>query len=581
MIENTEEQKGSENKIDGMGSMDNYAIADQFSLLSKLMDIHGENSFKAKSYASAAFAVEKAPKQLAGLSKEQIFGIKGIGESVGNKIIELLQTGELNALQELIRQTPAGVLEMMNIKGLGPKKINTIWKEMKIDTIDELEKACRENRIATKKGFGEKTEQKILESIGFAKSNAGKFLYKQIEDFAHAMQHRLTEKFPQEQTAPSGEFRRQMDVISQLEWVTTVTKEALKDYLLNEEAEVVFDKNEVLVIRAGEQIDLVFHLATNESFTRLLFETSSNNEFLTAWKKAGYLSEASSEEALFQQAGLHVVPPFLRESAGSLEKAKTGGFDDLVQVSTIKGLIHSHSNWSDGAFTIEEMAEDLIGRGFEYMVISDHSKAAFYANGLSEERIREQHKYIDALNNKLAPFKIFKSIECDILSDGSLDYDNKTLASFDLVITSIHSNLDMEEDKAMMRMMGAITNPYTTILGHMTGRILLRRKGYPVDHKAIIKACAENNVVIEINASPSRMDIDWRWIDYALEQGVLLSINPDAHTLDDFQYIKYGTLVAQKGGLPVSRNLSSFSLQAFEAYLSETKARKLARGNGQ
>ena len=207
-------------------------------------------------------------------------------------------------------------------------------------------------------------------------------------------------------------------------------------------------------------------------------------------------------------------------------------------------------------------------------MISDLSKAAYYANGLSEQRIKEQHQYIDALNKRFAPFRIFKSIECDILGDGSLDYDNKTLASFDLVITSIHSNLDMDEEKAMLRLMGAITNPYTTILGHMTGRLLLRRKGYPVDHKAIIDACAANNVVIEINASPSRLDIDWRWIDYAMEKGLLLSINPDARALEEFGYIKYGTLVAQKGALPAARNLSSYSLQEFENYLAETRMKK-------
>ena len=253
------------------------------------------------------------------------------------------------------------------------------------------------------------------------------------------------------------------------------------------------------------------------------------------------------------------------------QKTVSRNFEDLVQTKDIKGLIHSHSNWSDGAYTIEQMAEELIRLRFEYLVISDHSKSAYYASGLSEDRIKEQHKYIDDLNKKFAPFKIFKSIECDILSDGTLDYEDDVLKTFDLVITSIHSNLDMDEEKAMMRLLGAITNPYTTILGHMTGRLLTRRKGYPVDHKAIINACAAHNVVIEINASPSRLDMDWRWIDYAMEKGLLLSINPDAHSLEEFHYIKYGTLVAQKGALPTTSNLSSFSLQQFEAYLQETK----------
>jgi DNA polymerase (family X) len=254
--------------------------------------------------------------------------------------------------------------------------------------------------------------------------------------------------------------------------------------------------------------------------------------------------------------------------------SKPVDIDTIVQTSSIKGLIHSHSNWSDGGYPLEEMAQELIRLNFEYLVISDHSKSAYYANGLSEERIREQYRQIDELNAKLAPFRIFKSIECDILTEGALDYDDKTLSSFDLIITSVHSNLDMDEEKAMKRLLGAITNPYTTILGHMTGRLLLRRKGYPVDHKQIIDACVDNNVVIEINASPSRLDMDWRWIEYAMEKGLTLSINPDAHTLDGFHDIRYGVMVAQKGGLPASRNLSSYSLKEFEEFLAATRKKK-------
>jgi DNA polymerase (family 10) len=271
---------------------------------------------------------------------------------------------------------------------------------------------------------------------------------------------------------------------------------------------------------------------------------------------------------------LSYIPAALRETKSFLEKAKNNSFENLIKPNEIRGLIHSHSNWSDGANTIEQMAEELIKLGFEYLVISDHSKAAYYANGLTEQRIKEQHTYIDELNRKLDPFKIYKSIECDILGDGTLDYSNKVLATFDLVIASIHSNLDMDEEKAMKRLLGAITSPYVTILGHMTGRRLLKRKGYPVDHKTIIDACADNNVVIEINSSPQRLDIDWRWIEYALDKGLLLSINPDAHSLDDFRYIKYGALVGQKGGLTKEQNLSSFSKDQFENFLTETKKKK-------
>ncbi|MEN9571397.1 MAG: hypothetical protein RL172_2628, partial [Bacteroidota bacterium] len=225
----------------------------------------------------------------------------------------------------------------------------------------------------------------------------------------------------------------------------------------------------------------------------------------------------------------------------------------------------------DGSHTIEKMAKAAIAKGMEYMVISDHSKSAFYANGLSEERLRQQHQYIDELNEQLAPFKIFKSIESDILNDGGLDYSNRVLETFDLVIASVHSNLKMTEDKAMMRLINAIENPYTTILGHMTGRLLLSRKGYPVDHKKIIDACAANRVVIELNAHPNRLDIDWRHIAYALEKNVLISINPDAHFVEGFDDIEYGVLVAQKAMLTKEQNLSSFSLAAFEDFLAHRK----------
>jgi DNA polymerase (family 10) len=550
--------------------MDNYAIADQLSLLSKLMDIHGENSFKSKSYSSAAFAIEKLPQELAGLPHEKIFQIKGIGESVGKKVIEILENGELKALQELIAGTPSGILEMMNIKGLGPKKINVIWKEMNIDSIEELQKACTENRIAGKKGFGEKTQQNILNSIQFQQQNAGKYLYAKVEAFADAFTAKLKEKFPKQQTEITGAFRRQLEVIETLEWVTTVPSPDLKAYLLNDQIQLVTDRDGILIFSAEETLLLCFYIVEPSEFSNRLFETSCTEEFFKEWKKLN-IPGGAAEEELFKSAGLNYIPPFLRESASIITDAKDKKFDDLVQVSDIKGLIHSHSNWSDGSNTIEEMANELINLGFEYLVLSDHSKAAFYANGLTEQRIREQHRYIDELNKKLAPFRIFKSIECDILNDGSLDYENKILSTFDLVITSVHSNLDMDEEKAMKRLLGAITNPHTTILGHMTGRLLLRRKGYPVDHKMIIDACADHHVVIEINASPSRLDIDWRWVNYAMEKGILLSINPDAHTTDEFHNIKYGVLVAQKGGLPRNRNLSSFSLKEFEEFLEKTK----------
>ncbi len=556
------------------GFMDNYTIADNFSLLSKLMEIHGENSFKSKTYSIAAFNIEKLPLQLSETPHEKIFAIKGIGDSIGKKILEMLDTGEMKIVNDYLEKTPVGVVEMLNVKGIGPKKINTIWKELEVESIGELLYACNENRLLLYKGFGEKTQDNIRESIEFYLQNQGTYLYAQIESYAHAMQDKLSAYFTKNKFALTGSFRRQIETIDVLEWCATASSHDLKKFFLDNGAEAVEENAEFILFRAKENVKLKFYLADDPSFCKKLFQTSCSEDFLLGWEKQYSLSaEAASEEEFFKEAGLPFIIPALRENDSILAKVKEHKLKDVIQASDIRSIIHSHSNWSDGLDTIEDMATDLVKRSYEYLVVTDHSKSAFYANGLTPERIREQHRYIDELNGKLKPFKIFKSIECDILNDGSLDYTNDILATFDLVITSIHSNIKMTEEKAMMRLLGAIKNPYTTILGHMTGRLLLSRNGYPVDHKKVIDACAENHVVIELNAHPRRLDIDWRWIDYALEKNVLISIDPDAHSINGFNDVKYGVLAAQKGGLSKEQNLSSFGLKQFEEYLE--KIRKL------
>jgi DNA polymerase (family 10) len=552
---------------------DNYFIADQFSLLSKLMDIHGENSFKSKSYSAAAFAIEKITQPLAEFPPDKLSSIKGIGDSAARKIIEIVQTGQLQALADLVQKTPPGVLEMLNIKGLGPKKIATIWKEMGIESVGELLYACNENRLMLYKGFGEKTQQNVTESIEFYMRSQGSHLYAEIEQYALAVDKNLKAQFPGKKFDMTGPFRRQVEVIDYLSWVTTATSEELLSFLGANNfttQETVADRLSVI---GAENIVLHFHPVTDETFYTTLFTTSCSDEFVQAWQSLPPLPAASfnSEEDIFAAAKLPYIVPALREKASILEaKAAT----TVIQPGDIKGIIHTHSDWSDGSHTIEAMARACIAQGYEYLVISDHSKSAAYAKGLSEERIREQHHHINELNSALAPFRIFKSIECDILNDGSLDYSNNVLATFDLVIASVHSNLKMNEEKAMMRLLNAIRNPYTTILGHMTGRLLLSRPGYPVDHVAIINACLENEVVIELNAHPRRLDMDWRWIDYAIDKGVLISIDPDAHAVEGYEDCRYGVLAAQKGGLTKERNLSSFSLQQFEDFLQKRKISK-------
>lgn len=557
-------------------TIDNYYIADQFSLLSKLMDIHGENSFKSKSYSSAAFTIEKLPQQLADIPAEKLGSIKGIGDSAAKKIIEILQTGELAQLRDIIANTPPGVIEMLNIKGLGPKKIATVWKEMNVETLGELLYACNENRLTLYKGFGEKTQKNVQDAIEFYFRNQGSHLYAGIEAYALNVQNLLTTAFQNQQFAHTGAFRRQLEIIDELAWVTTATNDTLQPFFEANNFATVESTENTLTVKGAENVPLKFFLSRPDNFYATLFSTSSSEEFSQAWQGLpGALESATqtftSEEAIFESVKLPYIQPALRETAGILQGSANKG--SLIQPTDIKGIIHSHSKWSDGSNTLEEMARACISLGYEYLVISDHSKSAFYANGLNEDRIREQHREIDELNAKLAPFRIFKSIECDILNDGSLDYSDNILATFDLVIASVHSNLKMTEEKAMMRLLGAIKNPYTTILGHMTGRLLLSRPGYPVNHQQIIEACAQHQVVIEINAHPRRLDIDWRFVAEAMAKDVLLSVDPDAHTIDGYADCRYGVLSAQKGGLTKEMNLSSFSRVELENYLAARKAK--------
>ncbi len=561
--------------------MHNSDIADNFSMLAKLMDIHGENSFKTKTYSIAAFNIEKLPGQLSETQRDKVIGIKGIGESVGRKVIEMLETGSLQILSEYINKTPPGVIEMLNIKGIGPKKIHTIWKELGIESIGELLYACNENRLTSVSGFGGKTQQNIIDSIGFYMQNQGQYLFAQLEEIFPQVDSYLKKMFGAEKVRVTGAYRRHDLTITELEYVILEPNEVIKPkFQTSQPPELIEETKDGLLYKL--KIGLKLRLYTGKgNRAQRLFATTGNTEFAEAFqKKFPKLKyegqETEEDEIIFTNAKIPFIAPFLRESAEIIEKVQKNKPSALLIPEDVKGLIHSHSNWSDGATTIEEMVTELIKRKYEYLVISDHSKAAAYANGLTEERIREQHKYIDELNKKFKPFRIFKSIECDILNDGSLDYSNAVLSTFDLVITSVHSNLKMNEEKATARVLKAVSNPYTTILGHMTGRLLLSRNGYPLDHQKIIDACAVNKVVIELNANPRRLDMDWKWIGYALEKKVLISINPDAHSLQGFNDVKYGVLAAQKAGLTKENNLSSFSLKQFEEFLmNRKKAKKL------
>ncbi len=545
-------------------------------MLSKLMDIHGDNSFKAKSYSSAAFTIEKLPMQLATVEPDKIFSIKGIGESVGRKILEQLETGTLLALQEYVHKTPPGVIEMLNIKGIGPKKIATIWKDMEVETLGELLYACEENRLTLYKGFGEKTQQSVKEGIEFYLGTLGSYLYQQIESYTLNVHEKLNKAFDAEFIL-TGTFRRQMEIIEKLEWVTTASGDELKIFFIAGNYEIVNEEAGYVSFKGKENVTLGFFCCYEGQLYNQLFATSCSEVFLQAWiSVTGWdaTNPYSSEEEIFEDCNCAFIPVCERETAEIIELALNNQLPELIQTTDIRGVIHCHSKWSDGLNSIEEMVKACIDKGYEYLVISDHSKTASYAQGLQVERVMAQHGEIDELNAKYPSFRIFKSIESDILSDGSLDYDSNVLSTFDIVIASVHSNLKMTEEKAMLRLMNAIANPFTSILGHMTGRLLLSRNGYPVNHKTIIEACAAHNVVIELNAHPRRLDVDWRWIDYALEKNVLISIDPDAHNVDGYNDCKYGVLVAQKAGLTKEQNLSSFNLARLEEFVVQQQLKR-------
>lgn len=552
--------------------MSNKEIANQFSLLFKLMDIHGENGFKSKTYSIVAYKISQLTVDLQTLSEKKISQINGIGEAVSQKITEIISTGTMKILEELILKTPPGIFEMLKIKGLGPKKISLIWKEMGIENIGELLYACTENRLLLYPGFGKKTQENVIESIEFYLSQQGSYLYAQVEQLATELQVYFKKLFSVEAVKITGDFARQAETIDALEYVIPLSQKIISDKINSlQEFEDQEKTDDFISYKYNDGITVKIYPCTSANLIRTTFETTGTEEFVTAFQnkyRAVDFTKAQRAEDLFTQAGIQYIPPFLRENKAIISAAKDFKVPQVIQPKDIKGIIHCHSQWSDGINTIEKLAAACIKSGKEFLVMSDHSKTANYANGLTEERLKEQHLLIDSLNKKLAPFKIFKSIESDILNDGNLDYSDSIISTFDLVIASVHSNLKMSEEKAMVRLLKAIEKPFTTILGHMTGRLLLSRKGFPVDHKKIIDACAANNVVIEINAHPRRLDMRWQWIEYALSKNVLLSIDPDAHSISEFENIKYGVLVAQKAMVTPKNNLSSFSLTEFEKFIS-------------
>ena len=564
--------------------LDQKTILRQLKLIIKLMELHDENSFKIRSYQSAVNTIDRGDVSIEGKSIAELQALQGIGKSIAEVIASLAETGSHATLDDLLQRTPKGILEILEIKGLGPKKVKILWDELNITSTYELMEACQSGQVAKAKGFGEKTQESIIQALEFKAANQGKWLYADIEGSAEALLEEVKEKLGVSKIAFVGDFARKMEIIDTIELLvgTDEPKAALQTLDNLENIEKDQQQSSPFKWRGkiiAPEVSLIIHFSSaNRFISEKMLRSASKAHLLYPLENNVTLaetiqgnSEVDSEEAFYTKVNLPFIPEELRDGFFEFDIAKDGQLDKLLTLADLKGILHNHSTYSDGKHSLRQMAEHCKALGYEYLGISDHSRTASYAGGLDIDRVQQQHQEIDALNKELAPFKIFKGIESDILLDGSLDYPTEVLASFDFIVSSIHSSLSMDQKKATARLLKAIENPYTTILGHPTGRLLLRREGYPIDHKVIIDACAANGVVIEINSHPWRLDLDWRWIQYALEKGVMLSINPDAHEMDGYLDMKYGVLVARKGGLTKEKTFNTLTLQEMERYLQTRK----------
>ena len=567
--------------------MDNRALTRAFKLAAQLMELHDENPFKVRAIEGTATALEALSFPVAEIERSGLPDRTGLSKTAAAKVAELLDTGTFAELKHLLEITPPGVVELLNVKGIGPKKIRALWRELGIESAEQLREAAEEGRVAQLKGFGQKTQEGILESLEFAAESRGKLLYPQAETLAEDLAHRLRDALQTEQVAVAGEVRRRLETVEAVALVAATDRPAAAHALLNTFDGLVADPRRsgpfawrgtaaasgvavevLLVAPAAFTTELFLHSAAPAHLDEVL-PGGAQPATLRQWARR---EQFQQEEALYERAGLQYLVPELREGLGEIALAAENKLPRLLEDADLRGALHNHSTYSDGNHSLREMATWLRDHHYEYLGICDHSQAAHYANGLNAERVRQQHQEIEKLNAELAPFRIFKGIESDILSGGELDYPADVLASFDFIVASVHSNLKMDQRKATDRLLRAIENPYCTMLGHPTGRLLLRRQGYPIDYKAVIDACARHRVIIEINANPWRLDLDWRWVRYALDQGVQLSINPDAHHTDGYADMRYGVLMGRKGLLTKEMTFNAKSVTEVAAYFDARKA---------
>ena len=571
--------------------MDNKKVSAILEEVALLLELKGENPFKVKAYFHAARTIEILEEDLGVLIREgRLTEVKGIGQALAQHINELVATGRLGLHEDLRNSIPPGHLEMMKIPGLGPKKIKILLDQLHLKTVGELEYACLENRLVDLQGFGQKSQEKILQGIQQVKRYQGQYLYGEVIVPAQEILKKLLSDPKVIRGGLAGSLRRRREVARNINLVISTHRpqEVLEAFSRIPEVEAVQSNHAAsgrYRLLSGVEVDL--RIASEQTYPYALFcFTGSPAHWASMFERAKAMEMNLSEEGLdrdakaifckeeedvFNALGLDFIPPELRENQGEIEASEIHRLPRLVEERDIKGIFHVHSVYSDGTNSIRRLALASKGMGFSYLGLSDHSQTARYAGGLGRERLQKQWEEIDHVNREIEGFTIFKGIESDILPDGSLDYEGSVLSEFDFVIASVHSHFNMSREEMTQRVINAIRNPYTTILAHPTGRLLLAREPYAIDMMRIIDEASRSGVAIELNAHPYRLDIDWRLCKYAKEKGVQIAINPDAHEETGLKDTFYGVGIARKGWLEPKDILNAMDFGEMKAFLERRK----------
>ncbi|MGC0322548.1 DNA polymerase (family 10) [Bradyrhizobium sp. USDA 326] len=557
-----------------MPSLDARGVASLLREYAQRTALRGGNPYRAKAYSRAADSLAALAVPLDVLvAEDRLTEIPGVGDAIADIITKLHKTGSHPSLEKLRKEIPAGVLEMLAVPGLRPEKVLRLYKDLGIGSLSELEAAAKDDHIKKAKGLGAALQTKILQNLAIAKSGGGRLhLHRAAALLAHAKDSIGKSRPELKRVTIAGDFRRGCELVGDL----AIVAEAAK----SDKSSTPSADGLQIRVSDGKQFGAALLFATGsaahiEQLQALAAEKGMRLDADGLHK--GRTVIAGEEAEIYRALGLPFIDPELREGRGEIEAALRGKLPKLVTDQDLRGILHCHTDASDGTETLVTMAKATRRRGFEYFGVADHSKSAHYAGGLSVEEIAQQHREADRLNKRSGKdFRILKGIESDILADGSLDYDDDVLERFDFVVASIHGRFKLDRKAQTQRLLRAISDPHTTIIGHMTGRQLQRRPGYEIDVEKVLRACAKHDVVVEINAHPWRLDLDWRWHQAALDFGCMLSINPDAHSIAELDHMHWGVLMARKGGVPAERVLNAMTLAEITRYLRQ-KRRSLAR----